>query len=528
MQLADLQLSGCPSIAHLDQYAGAWCIEPKAAKSLIRTVNNLNLAVHVQQHQPEAEQTAREAQAAIFETVPTGASAGKPNALGVVRVEGLMTKYGSSMSSGGSTVLARRRIRAAANDESVSGILLILDTPGGTVSGTVDLALEVREAAKKKPVYAFCEDICCSGGYFVASQATRIYANSNAIVGSIGVYLVLEDWSKAFAEHGVKVHVVRFGEMKGAGMIGTEITEEILEEDQKLVDAHGEQFVSFVQKGRGISQAKARELADGRVYVGQESVAVGLVDKIQTLEETLKELAKAKPAARAKATATHDPLLTLHASAETEPDGEDDEEPIEEAGEAIDADPETEQSEDAASSENDSPTEEEDAMSTKPAEQSAPAAAADTPKAATYREIAAGCKGFDKDAGDDAKFANACLERELTLDACKDEWSETLAARLETREQELAAAQQTAAAKTTVGKPAGNKPLDDGDGTPSAVSGGSDPISAWNAVVADLQAKGHDKASATRTAVAQHPELHQQYLAAYKTACAKGERPANR
>jgi signal peptide peptidase SppA len=506
--LPDLNLAGCPSVAHLDQYAGAWCIEPKAAKSLIRTVNNLNLAVHVQQHQPEAEQTAREAKAAIFETVPTGGSAGKPSALGVVRVEGLMTKYGSSMSSGGSTVLARRRIRAAADDESVSGILLILDTPGGTVSGTVDLALEVREAAKKKPVYAYCEDICCSGGYFVASQATRICANSNAIVGSIGVYLVLEDWSKAFDEAGVKVHVVKFGDLKGAGAFGTEITEEILEEDQKLVDAHGDQFVSFVQKGRGISQAKARELADGRVYVGQEAVTVGLVDKIQSLEETLKELAKAKAGTRAKAAGTADPLLSLDLSEPLAADVTAD------AGDAIDddADPETDTGEAAAASENDSPTLEEDTMSTAPAAAAAPTADA-PPTPATYKQIAAGCKGFSKDSGDDALFANSCLERELTLDACKDEWSETLAARLETREQELAEAQKAPAATT---KPAGNKPVEDGDTTASgtaAVSG--DPVAQWEEAVAANVAKGMTKKQAASAANRANPGLREAAVAAW-------------
>src|SRR5690606_31819803 len=129
---------------------------------------------------------------------------------------GAMTKQGSSF-GGASTVRTRRAIRSAAADKSVSAIMLLIDSPGGSVSGTSDLADDVANAKKKKPVYAYIEDTCCSAAYWVASQCSAIYANPTAIVGSIGTYMVVADYSRMAENAGVKVHCISTGKYKGAG-----------------------------------------------------------------------------------------------------------------------------------------------------------------------------------------------------------------------------------------------------------------------------------------------------------------------
>lgn len=511
--LPDLQLaSPLPAIAHLDQWGGVWAIEERHARQLISRVKTLNLAVHVAAHQDEVAENAK---AVDFHTVETGGE----RVIAVVEISGTMTKFGSSMSSQGSTLRARREIRKAAGDSRVTGILLKLDSPGGSVSGTPDLARDVAEAAKQKPVYAYAEDLCCSAAYYVASQATKVYANENAIVGSIGVYFVIDDFSKLYEETGITAHVVKFGAHKGDGVEGTPITDEMLAGWQEEVDTLGEQFVAAVAKGRGLSKAAAGKLADGRVWIGQAAVDAKLIDGVQTLDKTLQQLAKAKPGSGAKAEATNDPLLTLAAEA-------DDSEPLTlNPNPTLDPTPEpTEETKSKSKSKSKKETLstdlEEPHMATKPAE-------TETPQAATYSEIAAGCKGFNEDSGDDAKFAASCLKRNLTLEAAKDEWNETLAARLEAREQELAAAKEAAAKSPTSAKPAGNAPLDDGDGDTKKASAG-DPIATWNGLLKGYEEQGYAKADAVRLGVAENPEAHQAYLAAYAAEAKKGKRPALR
>jgi len=166
----------------------------------------------------------------------------------------------------------------------------VIDSPGGTVAGTRDLADEVARAAKQKPVVAYIEDLGASAAYWIASQANKIYANPTAIVGSIGTYGVICDFSAQAAMIGVKVHVLRAGQFKGAGEPGTEITPEQLAEWQRIVDQLNEHFVRGVAAGRkGLSLAAVRELADGRAHVGEAAVTLGLVDGVQSFDATLQQ-----------------------------------------------------------------------------------------------------------------------------------------------------------------------------------------------------------------------------------------------
>ena len=106
----------------------------------------------------------------------------------------------------------RSLLRNATEDERVVGILLVIDSPGGTVAGTADLAASIRSAAKVKPVHAFVEDLAASAAYWAASQAGKVFANTNtAMVGSIGTYAVLIDSSEMANKAGIKVHVIRAG-----------------------------------------------------------------------------------------------------------------------------------------------------------------------------------------------------------------------------------------------------------------------------------------------------------------------------
>lgn len=212
----------------------------------------------------------------------------------VIDVAGPLNKGGSlyQMVFGGYTMPElEQQVRQAAADNAVSAIMLRIDSPGGTVAGVSDLADAVYEARQAKRVVAYVSDMAASCAYYIASQADEIYADRDAIVGGIGVYLVVPDYSQMAEEQGVKVHVIKAGENKGAGVPGAPVTDEHLAEFQREVNQLNETFVDAVARGRGWSIADVEKLNDGRVHVGRHAESLGLIDGIATFSETMERLA---------------------------------------------------------------------------------------------------------------------------------------------------------------------------------------------------------------------------------------------
>jgi len=274
-------------LATLDQYFGVWAIqeEPFHTAADLYSRPDFDLEVHFRTKGADARQQAAAYGSRGYATV------GHDGSVAVVELHGSLMKFVPSVTAGTSTVQARRQIRAAVADKSIRSIVLLIDSPGGTVAGTADLAEEVAKADKQKPVHAYIEDLGASAAYWVASQARAIYANETALVGSIGTFMILNDSSKRAEKLGIQVHVVRAGEFKGSGTPGTEITDEQLAEWQGLVESINSHFLKAVRTGRKMSTARVKQLADGRVHVGEHAKALGLVDGIEQLDATIERLA---------------------------------------------------------------------------------------------------------------------------------------------------------------------------------------------------------------------------------------------
>ena len=270
-----------------DQYVGVWAIRGDHFNTLLGQAQNINLQVHLEQSKEP------EKQAAIKKQAASDLQTARDGSIAVIELHGSLSKHASSFSESRSMVAARRQVRAAVRDPDVQGIALHIDSPGGTVAGTIDLADEIAAATKSMPVHAFIDDLGASAAYWLASQATQAFANRGAEIGSIGVFSVITDFAAMAEKEGAKVNVIRFGEFKGAGVAGTEITEAQIAEWQKTVDAFGEMFVDAIAKGRGITKAQARQLADGKIHMAKESIDLGLIDGIQNFEATLDGLAEA-------------------------------------------------------------------------------------------------------------------------------------------------------------------------------------------------------------------------------------------
>lgn len=287
-----------PRQMHLEQYVGLWAMHEEAFLAGVETVRKLDLHMHLQSAAPHIAQAAADAQR-------KPASKGS---IGIVSISGTMMKHVSSMSDGTSTVLARRAIRELQASEDVKAIVLKIDSPGGTVSGTSDLADDVAAANQQKPVYAFIEDLGASAAYWVASQAREIHANRTALVGSIGTYGVVHDLSALAAMEGIKVHVVRAGEYKGTGVPGTAVNAEQLAMLQERVNQLNEHFLAGVSKGRRLPMGAVKALADGRVHVGESALGLGLIDRVGSFDALLaqisSDLRKSSTGAKPKMTAT--------------------------------------------------------------------------------------------------------------------------------------------------------------------------------------------------------------------------------
>jgi len=210
---------------------------------------------------------------------------------GVARISiiGMMTK-GVSSFGGTSTIRTRQALRKAVSDEAVEAILLSIDSPGGTVAGCPDLAADVVKAGKQKPLYAHIDDQGASAAYYVAAGAERITANANALIGSLGTVLVLEDSSAKAEKDGVEVHVLTTAPHKATGIPGVPISAKQLKAEQEIVDDLGRNFIDHVNASRSLALTMGVGAADGRVFIAAKAKSMGLIDAVQPFEATLGEL----------------------------------------------------------------------------------------------------------------------------------------------------------------------------------------------------------------------------------------------
>lgn len=189
------------------------------------------------------------------------------------------------------TPAIKKAIAAAAADPRCEAIVLRVDSPGGQADGVDDVAEAIATAAKEKPVYCVVESLCASGAYWLASRATEISAPKDAEIGSIGVYSVMVDSSALHEKNGIKVHVVRSGDHKGAGIPGAQITEKHLAAELELVDGFASLFKKSVAKGRKGSLDDVDAVATGQTWLAGAAKSKGLIDAVEPVDRALSRLA---------------------------------------------------------------------------------------------------------------------------------------------------------------------------------------------------------------------------------------------
>lgn len=173
------------------------------------------------------------------------------------------------------------------NNNSNKGIILRMDTPGGTVYEADELYLKLKEYKEKtnRPIWVYMESSCCSGGVYIASAADEQYANRITTTGSIGVIISNYDMSGLYEKLGIREDNIVSAQNKDMGTAGKAMTSEQRAIYQSIVDEYYEQFVNIVAEGRNMSVADVKKLADGRIYTAKQAVENGLIDGIKGSEE---------------------------------------------------------------------------------------------------------------------------------------------------------------------------------------------------------------------------------------------------
>lgn len=176
------------------------------------------------------------------------------------------------------------------------GIMLYIDSPGGTVYESDELYLKLMEYKEVtgRPIWAYFASQACSGGYYIAMAADEIYANRNCWTGSIGVIVSLLNCKDLYDKLGIEEIDITSGENKAMGSSGLDLTEEQYEILQSLVDEAYDQFVEIVCEGRDMDEKTVREIADGRIYSAKQALELDLVDAIGSLEEEKVAFAEAE------------------------------------------------------------------------------------------------------------------------------------------------------------------------------------------------------------------------------------------
>lgn len=198
----------------------------------------------------------------------------------------------SNISGGTSTELFARDVKRALEDPAVRSIIIMADTPGGSVAGTQSAADVVRSVRGKKPIVTFAEGMMASAGVWIGSAADQVILDSGVTqVGSIGVVATHSDVSKREEAMGVKTTEIVAGKYKRAASQYGPLTETGRATMQEQVDYLYSLFVADVAANRGVDPEKVIEdMADGRMFIGQQAVDAGLADGIYSLDVLIANL----------------------------------------------------------------------------------------------------------------------------------------------------------------------------------------------------------------------------------------------
>jgi signal peptide peptidase SppA len=218
-------------------------------------------------------------------------SPSQSGAIAVIPITGTITKraYGlSAMSGVRTTIDIQADIQSAIDNPKVSGIVLSIDSPGGTVDGTKELADFVAKAKQTKPIVSYVDGLMASAAYWIGCQSSKIVCFDTAKVGSVGVVVKHQEASEIEAKIGVKTTFIYQGKYKVVGNQHEKLSDEGKAYIQGHVDTYYSMFVDAVAAGRNIKrEVVISDIALGSVFIGQDALDINLVDSIGNIHDAI-------------------------------------------------------------------------------------------------------------------------------------------------------------------------------------------------------------------------------------------------
>jgi len=197
--------------------------------------------------------------------------------VGVIEVSGAITEAEDTL----------ERLKQFREDDTIRAIVIRINSPGGGVGPSQEIYSEIRKTIPTKKVVASLGSVAASGGYYLAAAANGIVANPGTITGSIGVILGYTDLQEVFRKIGLAPVVIKSGTFKDMGSPLRAMSKEEQAILQGFVDKIHQQFVQAVAQGRNMDIAAVAQLADGRIYSGEEALGLGLVDRLGNLTDAI-------------------------------------------------------------------------------------------------------------------------------------------------------------------------------------------------------------------------------------------------
>jgi len=215
----------------------------------------------------------------------------QPDKIAVIYVEGvIMGGRGQSslLAEYGGTDTLIKQLHEARDDSSVKAVILRINSPGGSAPASQEVGEEIKKLrATGKIVVTSMGDVAASGGYWLAACSDKIYANPATLTGSIGVYMPYSNWEELYKKIGIRQEKIKSGPHKDILSPERSMTEEERAIIQTMVDDMYNQFITVVAEGRKMDPAKVRQLADGRIYTGNQAKELGLVDELGNMYDAI-------------------------------------------------------------------------------------------------------------------------------------------------------------------------------------------------------------------------------------------------
>lgn len=227
--------------------------------------------------------------------------------IAIVSVMGALVAHASDLGpceGGMSYDSVRGQLRAAQADNSVGQILMVFDTPGGSVFGCPELAEDIRTSGK--PIVGLANYCAASAGYWMLSACSEVYVSPSGQVGSIGVWMAHQDVSGAMEQEGIVTTLISAGKFKVEGNPYQPLGDDARANMQASVDDFYTGFVKAVAKGRGVSVDTVRTgMGQGRMLSAKDALAEKMVDGVMTFDEVVASMQRKarKPVSSAKARA---------------------------------------------------------------------------------------------------------------------------------------------------------------------------------------------------------------------------------